>query len=117
MIPVSADLGRPEVGPGCWHFAQRTTMSVPETAMHQDNSAVSWKQKIRTSRQVLAMQPEAQAPGVQPPSQDKLRLCVPSLYAAHVEPPLFRRKDVRQGISHSAATSTSDVTAVDGVAF
>jgi hypothetical protein len=62
MILVSADLSRPEVGPGRWHFAQRTTMSVPETAMHQDNSTVSWKHKIRTSRQVFAMQLEAQPP-------------------------------------------------------
>ena len=63
------------------------------------------------------MQPEAKASGVQCSPQDQLWLRIPAPYAAHVEPPLLRRKDVRHGISHSAAASTSDVTTVDGTMF
>jgi hypothetical protein len=114
MIPVSADLDSPELGPGRRHFAQRATMPVPETAMHKDDNAVCRKHYIRPSRQVLTMQPEAEASGVQSPPQNELWLRVLAPDAAHIEPPLLRREDVRQKINHSAAANASDIPA-DGI--
>ena len=72
-------------------------MAVPEAAMHQDRRAVAREHYVRPAGQVFAVQPEPEAQSVQPAPQRQLRLCILAPDAAHIEPPLFGRQDIRHG--------------------
>lgn len=69
-------------------------MAVPEAAVDEYRRPETGEHHIRAARQVAAVQPEAEAPGVQPAAQDQLRFRVLAANAAHVESALGGREDI-----------------------
>ena len=74
-------------------------MAVSEAAMDEDHRPPLGEDEVWLSLQFLPVKPEARPARVQLSSEGYLRFRVPAPDAAHVEPPLFRREDVRQNQS------------------
>lgn len=98
---VRCDLRRPEVGPRRGKTEERTLMSMPEAAVHENYGLVAREGQVRPAGQFWRMEPEAQAERMEAASEYQLRFRVTAANAAHVEPPLGDR----QNVSHRTLTA------------
>ena len=86
---VLGKLAFPEVRLGLGYLRHRATLvEVPEAAVHEDGRAISGKDYVGRSGQVLSMQPKAPAITVQGSPHCHLRACVARLEARHQASPL-----------------------------
>jgi len=86
--PVSLDIPpkllRPEIGTGLGqHGKSASFVVVPEAAMNENTGSEAWKHNIRTPRKILAMQPEAIAPGMQKLPNRHFRPGIPAPDTGH----------------------------------
>ena len=92
---VRVQLGSPPLASATWEHgiaASGIGVSVPEATSYFDNLLANWKDYVRTSRQVSAMQPVAVALLMQQSSNQDFGLGVYPSYGLHVGSP--RRADI-----------------------
>lgn len=75
-------------------------MSVPETTIHQYDSAEAGKYQVRSSGQFRGVETEPEPRPVQTATQKQFRFSVATPDAAHIVPALFGCKDVHIRPSH-----------------
>jgi hypothetical protein len=73
---VRFNLGFPEFRTSLWQSEILTVVSVPETSVHKNHSAVLGQNNIRFSREVSHMQPEPVSCCMKGSADKQLRLCV-----------------------------------------
>lgn len=94
---IPPDFRSPEFCPCGRHSEQMAIMTVPETAMHENDSMVPGKHDVGPARQFRRMQAVAQPCRMETMPQLQLRFRVPAPDPAHVEPPLRRCENIGQG--------------------
>ncbi len=82
-------------------------MSVPETAVHENNGASGREYKVGPAGKVPAMQAETETERVQTAAQRQFGFRVTAADAAHVEAALFRREHVHHDRPHIAIASAT----------
>jgi hypothetical protein len=87
---VRVELGYPKLGARFGHCAVRAAfMTVPEATMHVHGKTVSSEYQVGCSRQIPAMQTEAEAQPMRGTAHDQLRRCIAWLDAGHHFAPRF----------------------------
>lgn len=81
---VRGELARPELLPRRRNSrVPAPRMSVPEATMHEHHSSIPAQDDVRPARQMLVVQPKAQAGGMQVRAHRQFRFGVPALDASH----------------------------------
>lgn len=85
---VSLDVGRelrsPEIRTGCWRCREATvSVAVPEASMHENDSLVLGKDKVRFAGQFCSVEPVTEAPCMQRAPQEQFRLGILASNARH----------------------------------
>jgi hypothetical protein len=70
-------------------------VSVPETAVHNNDRSMPWKNDVRAAREPGHMQPESAAHPVKNGTDLAFRYSVPTSNAGHIPASSFARKAVR----------------------
>lgn len=106
---IALALGLPERGIRFGlHLAVAAGVHVPETAMNEDHLAESGEDQVRFARQILAVQPEPIAHGVNHPANGQLRLCIAALDRRHTAAALLWCQD----IGHEPCSSSGVACAI-----
>ncbi|CUS34544.1 hypothetical protein COMA2_170063 [Candidatus Nitrospira nitrificans] len=66
-------------------------MTVPETAVYENNSLIFWQHNVWLSRQVFPVETKTVTHSVQDRTNYPLRACIGALNPAHVPASSFRR--------------------------
>ena len=83
-LSVAVELGFPKLLVRRWKLGKATSgVAVPKTSMNKHGNLASWQNNVRRARQVLSMQPEAEACSKESLADDQLGLCVLALDAGH----------------------------------
>lgn len=100
MIPfhISCNFSCPKLRACCRNLAESAAMAMPEAAVDKNNGMMGRERQVRATGQITTVQTEPQSTCMQTTPQKHFWLCITALDAAHVEPPLFGRQNIRHFI-------------------